>query len=88
LDYYRTQKKVEELFLKPQEWAEYALQNIAAMGNFSSDESIKNYAKLVWDIQPCLVDPKELEKIRIEYSEHDKCRIFPSSVNGSIKNSS
>ncbi|MGB7128580.1 MAG: glycogen/starch/alpha-glucan family phosphorylase [Candidatus Rhabdochlamydia sp.] len=88
LDYYRTQKAVEDLFLKPQEWAEYALQNIAAMGNFSSDESIKNYAKLVWDIQPCPVDLKELEKIRIEYSEHDKCRIFPSSVNGSVKNPS
>jgi hypothetical protein len=77
---------VEELFIKPQEWAEYALQNIAAMGNFSSDESIKSYAKLVWDIQPCLV--KELEKIRIEYREYDKCRIFPSHANGSVKNSS
>jgi starch phosphorylase len=74
--YYETQKKVEELYLNPNKWAEFALHNIAAMGQFSSDQSVHNYAKLVWDLQPCPIDKKELERVRTEYSEHDKCRIL------------
>ncbi len=75
-NYYDMQKKVEEFYLDPKKWATYALHNIAAMGKFSSDESIHNYAKLVWDISVCPVDKEELEKVRAEYSEHDKCRIL------------
>jgi glycogen phosphorylase len=74
--YYDTQKKVEEFYLDLEKWATYALHNIAAMGKFSSDESIHNYAKNIWDIVPCRVDKEELEKVRAEYSEHDKCRIL------------
>ena len=47
--YYEAQKKVEELFLQPNKWAEYAIQNIAGMGFFSSDQSIHNYAKNIWE---------------------------------------
>lgn len=74
--YYDTQKKVEEFYLDTPKWAEYAINNIASMGKFSTDESIHNYAKLVWEIQPCPVDHEELEKVRLDYSEHDKCRIL------------
>lgn len=73
--YYDTQKKVEELFIQPAKWAEFAIQNIAGMG-FSSDESIHHYAKLIWGLEKCPVDPKELARVRDEYSEHDKCRIL------------
>ena len=75
-DYYEVQKKVEELYLKPNEWAQYAIHNIASMGPFSSDESIHNYSKLVWQLEHCPVEKDELAKVRAEYSEHDKCRIF------------
>ncbi len=75
-DYYETQKKVEALYLQPSKWAEYALHNIASMGKFSTDESIHNYAKLVWEIISCPVEKPELEKVRADYSEHDKCRIL------------
>lgn len=74
--YYAAQKKVEELYLQPLKWAECAIQNMAAMGKFSTDESIHNYAKLIWDLKPCPVDKGELERVRAEYSEHDKCRIL------------
>lgn len=73
--YYETQKKVEELYLQPNKWAETALHNIAAMGKFSTDESIRNYAKNIWGIEPCPPDPKILAKVREEYSEHDRCKI-------------
>jgi starch phosphorylase len=74
--YYDTQKKVEDLFAQPEKWAEHALHNIAGMGRFSSDNSVHNYAKLIWDLAPCPVDKKELLRVRDEYSEHDKCRIL------------
>jgi glycogen phosphorylase len=74
--YYETQKKVEEFYLQPAKWAEYALHNMASMGKFSTDESIHNYAKKIWNIEPCPVHKSELEKVRAEYSEHDKCRIL------------
>ena len=67
---------MEEFYLDPAKWATYALHNIAAMGKFSTDESIHNYATQVWDIAPCPVGKEELQKVRAEYSEHDKCRIL------------
>ncbi|NNM43044.1 MAG: glycogen/starch/alpha-glucan family phosphorylase [Chlamydiae bacterium] len=74
--YYDTQKKVEELYLQPHLWAEFAIHNIAGMGQFSIDQSVHNYAKHCWDLKTCPVDRRELEKVRKEYSEHDKCRIL------------
>lgn len=74
--YYDAQIRVEALYQRPSEWAQYALHNIAAMGKFSADESVHNYAKMVWDLTPCAVDFQELTRVRGEYSEHDKCRIF------------
>jgi len=73
--YYQMQKKVEELYANPSLWAEYAIQNMAGMGKFSSDEAAHNYARLIWDLKPCPMDPQELASVRNVYSEHDKCRI-------------
>lgn len=73
--FYETQKRVEELFLQPQKWAEFAIHNIAGMHKFSSDESVHNYARLEWDLHARPVDPQELARVRAEYGEHDKCRI-------------
>jgi len=73
--YYETQKKVEALFSQPHLWAETALNNIAGMGSFSTDVSIRNYAEKIWGIQPCPPDPGILKKVTEEYSEHDACRV-------------
>ncbi|HSX10276.1 MAG TPA: glycogen/starch/alpha-glucan phosphorylase, partial [Chlamydiales bacterium] len=73
--YYEMQKKVEALFLQPRSWAEMVLHNIAAMGPFSADESIRNYATKIWGITPCPPLPAILEKVRSEYAEHDRCKI-------------
>ncbi len=74
--YYDTQKKVEELYLQPSLWAEYALHNIAAMGMFSTDRSIHEYSEKIWGITPQQLNDELLERIRSEYSAHDRCRIF------------
>lgn len=74
--YYDTQKRVEDLFVQPEKWAEFAIHNIAGVSKFSTDESIANYSQQVWDLRKCPVDKEELEHVRADYSEHDKCRIF------------
>jgi glycogen phosphorylase len=74
--YYDTQKRVEELYKTPNTWAEYALNNMARMGNFSTDISIQHYCDKIWGIVPCPIDDDILERIRYEYSIVDKCRIF------------
>ncbi|MCB1114374.1 MAG: glycogen/starch/alpha-glucan phosphorylase [Chlamydiia bacterium] len=74
--YYETQKKVEALYKEPAEWTRLCLMNIAGMGPFSSDVSIKNYAEKIWDIKPCPVDPAIEERVRYEYSLADQCRIY------------
>ncbi len=74
--YYRVQKNVDELFLDPHKWAMYALRNIAGMGEFSTDCSIKNYATKIWGISPKPINEEILQRIRFEYSELDKCRIY------------
>ncbi|MBN4066500.1 glycogen/starch/alpha-glucan phosphorylase [Simkania negevensis] len=76
IDYYETQKKVEELYKIPEKWAEYAIHNIAGMGQFSSDNSIHKYAREIWDITPCAVNKELLEHIRSEFRAHDQCRII------------
>lgn len=74
--YFETQKKVEEFFQDPNKWALYALHNIAGMGKFSTDVSIENYCKLVWDLVRCPSDSDILERVRHEYSEIDICRVY------------
>lgn len=75
-DYARLHKKVDVLYKQPLLWAQHAIHNIAAMGLFSSDVSIKQYAEKIWNIKPCFTDETILARIRHEYSEHDRCRIY------------
>ena len=53
--YYKCQQKVSEEFLNRDGWMEKAVVNIANMGRFSSDRSIKDYARDIWNLQPCPV---------------------------------
>ncbi len=50
--YIDKQKEVEVLFQDKHKWAEKALLNIARMGYFSSDRTIKEYASKVWGLEP------------------------------------
>ncbi|MDU5476002.1 MULTISPECIES: glycogen phosphorylase [unclassified Pantoea] len=50
--YVDTQDKVDELYLKPEEWQRRAALNIANMGYFSSDRTIQEYADEIWHIKP------------------------------------
>lgn len=73
--YYDAQKKIENLYCDQNLWAEFAIHNVASMGNFSSDIVIENYAQKIWNISPCPVDSQILFQVRKEYTEFDRCYI-------------
>jgi starch phosphorylase len=50
--YVATQLRVDALYRDPGQWAERAIANVAGMGAFSSDRTIREYAKQIWGIEP------------------------------------
>lgn len=53
--YLEADKKLRELYSKPNEWAHKAILNVAASGKFSSDRTIAEYASDIWNVKPCPV---------------------------------
>ena len=53
--YADTQKKINDLYKKKKEWNRMALLNVARSGKFSSDRTIREYAREIWNINPCPV---------------------------------
>jgi starch phosphorylase len=48
--YLRAQARVDALYRDPQAWARKAIANVAGMGYFSSDRTIREYARDVWGL--------------------------------------
>jgi starch phosphorylase len=46
--YATAQRDVEARYLEPSDWARTALLNVAGMGRFSSDETIRGYSRDIW----------------------------------------
>lgn len=47
--YWETQRRVDEVYKDTHKWAEMAILNTAKMGWFSSDRTIRGYAKDIWN---------------------------------------
>ena len=56
--YIEAQERAGALFQDPRAWAAAAIRNVAAMGYFSSDRAIKEYAEKVWNLQAVEVKEK------------------------------
>ncbi len=54
-DYIDAQKEVDTVYRNRKEWARKCLINLANSGKFSSDRTIKDYAKDIWDIEPNMI---------------------------------
>ena len=50
--YLATHELLAKLYLDKKEWTKRCIHNIANMGTFSSDRSIKDYAEKIWEIKP------------------------------------
>jgi len=48
--YVAEQERVDGLFRTRDAWAEKVIRNIAGMGAFSSDRTIRDYARMIWNV--------------------------------------
>jgi starch phosphorylase len=50
--YLEAQARVDRLYRDPAAWAGRAIANVAGMGAFSSDRTIREYAQRIWHLEP------------------------------------
>ncbi len=51
-DYTRAHRELVALYADPEAWTRKAIVNVACSGKFSSDRTITEYAREIWDLQP------------------------------------
>jgi starch phosphorylase len=58
--YVDCQNQVGEAYKDQENWARMAILNVARMGKFSSDRTIREYAEDIWDIKPVVIELEDL----------------------------
>ena len=53
--YIDTQRRVDQNYLDRAAWSRKSLLNIARMGKFSSDRTITEYAREIWNVKPAVI---------------------------------
>ena len=53
--YLACQERVAAAFRDPETWTRMSIRNVAAMGRFSSDSTIRQYAEEIWGVKPAPV---------------------------------
>ncbi|MBD9449849.1 glycogen/starch/alpha-glucan phosphorylase [Rhizobium sp. RHZ01] len=51
--YVDADSNLQSLYRNPEAWSRKAIMNIAASGRFSSDRTIAEYARDIWEVAPC-----------------------------------
>jgi starch phosphorylase len=54
--YIDAQDDVSKLYINTEEWTRKAILNVARVGKFSSDRSIKEYAEKIWKVEPVKIN--------------------------------
>lgn len=54
-DYIRCQEEVSQAYLNQANWTRMSILNAARVGKFSSDRTISDYAREIWDVKPVKV---------------------------------
>ena len=53
--YVKCHERVSETYRDRSKWAKMSILNTAGMGKFSTDRTIAEYAKDIWDVKPVQV---------------------------------
>jgi starch phosphorylase len=54
--YVETQDRAAAVFTDPDRWTGMAIVNASAMGRFSSDRAVREYASKIWNVTPVRVE--------------------------------
>ncbi len=57
-DYIDCQQRASEVFADRERWTRMSILNVARIGKFSSDRSITEYSRKIWDVHPFPVELK------------------------------
>ena len=57
--YVDCQAKAGQVYKKSETWTRLSILNVARIGYFSSDRSIREYCEQIWKIAPVLIDPAD-----------------------------
>jgi starch phosphorylase len=57
--YLDCQQRVADTYLRPDDWVRMSIRNVAGMGKFSSDRTIREYAEQIWQATPVQVPQLE-----------------------------
>jgi starch phosphorylase len=52
--YVECQERVSRAWADPEAWTRSTIRNVAGMGTFSSDRSIRQYAEEIWKVEPVI----------------------------------
>ena len=50
-DYCKVQEKISQNYLDHEDWVRKSIINVARSGKFSSDRTIQEYAKEIWNVE-------------------------------------
>jgi len=64
--YVAAQDRVSEAFLNPARWTRMSILNVARCGKFSSDRTILDYARDIWDVKGLDISPHKATHLRRE----------------------
>jgi starch phosphorylase len=53
--YVEADEALTNLYARSDDWARKAILNVAGSGKFSSDRTINDYAREIWNAKPCPV---------------------------------
>ncbi|WP_373056547.1 glycogen/starch/alpha-glucan phosphorylase [Zunongwangia sp. H14] len=54
--YMHCQEHIHEVWRNKKEWIKKSIHNVANMGKFSADRSIRDYSVEIWDVEPVIVE--------------------------------
>ena len=54
--YVEAQQKADSVYAEAEKWSAMAIRNVARSGKFSSDRTIREYAKEIWKLEPIPVE--------------------------------